>query len=296
VRRSSKIAVVAASLLTAAFAALGVTGCSAGGPGSQRPSVAACTEYGFQAIEHHVTVVRPPAPCRGLNRTDLNQAVALAVSRAAGGTRAERRRRAAEVAPYLADLVSGPAPVSTPAPGPAWSGSSGPATVAHGGNDLTLDIAALIAWLCAAGSGGYVLGGWLLHGGTARLRRREVPAAADAGSPPAVVLGHFGFAVTGLLLWVIYLIAGWAPLAWASVLVLLPVAGLGMALVAVGLPGLGRGVRSPAARPALGTGPGAQYIGPSKARLSPLIIAGHGVLAALTILLVLLAALGTASI
>jgi manganese efflux pump family protein len=197
------------------------------------------------------------------------------------------------VAPYLAHLVSAPPAASPPAPGPTWSGSS-PATVAHSRKDLGLDIAALIAWLTAAGSGAYVLAGWMLHGGAARLRRRAVPAAADTGSPPAVVLGHFGLAVTGLILWVIYLIAGWAPLAWAAVLVLLPVAGLGMGLVVVGLPGLGR-ARSPALDSGPGGGPGARYAGRAKTRLSPLVIAGHGALAALTILLVLLAALGTAS-
>jgi hypothetical protein len=295
VRRTSKIAAVASGLLTAALATLGVVGCAASGSGSPGPSVAACAEYGFQAIEHHVTVIRTPAPCRGLSQTDLNQAVAVAISQSVRGTRAERRRRAAEVAPYLAHLISAPPAASTPPPGPAWPGSSGPAAVARRGNNLALDIAALIAWLTAAGSGAYVLGGWMSHGGAERLRRRVAPAAADTGSPPAVVLGHFGLAVTGLILWVIYLIAGWAPLAWAAVLVLLPVAGLGLALVVVGLPGLGRGARSPAAGPALGAGPGAQYAGRAKTGLSPLVIAGHGALAALTIILVLLAALGPAS-
>lgn len=218
----------------------------------------------------------------------------MAISQSVRGTRAERRRRAAEVAPYLAHLVSAPPAASPPPPGPGWSGSSSPATVTHSRKDLGLDIAALIAWLTAAGSGAYVLAGWMLRGGAARLRRRAVPPAADTGSPPAVVLGHFGLAVTGLILWVIYLIAGWAALAWAAVLVLLPVAGLGLALVVVGLPGLGRG-RSPAADSGPGGGPGARYAGRAKTRLSPLVIAGHGALAALTILLVLLAALGTAS-
>jgi manganese efflux pump family protein len=280
VRRTSKIAAVAAGLLTGAFAAWGGAGCSASAPGPQQPSVAACAEYGFQAIQHHVTVTRTPAPCRGLSREDINQAVALAIAETAGGTRVERRRRAAEVAPYLAHLISAPPAASAPAPGATWPGSSAPATVARRGNDRGLDLAALIAWLTAAGSGAYVLSGWLRHGGAARLRRRVAPAAVETGSPPVVVLGHFGLAVTGLILWVIYLITGWVPLAWAAVLVLLPVAGLGMALVVVGLPGLRR-ARAPAGR--------------AKTRLSPLVIAGHGVLAALTILLVLLAALGAAS-
>lgn len=95
-----------------------------------------------------------------------------------------------------------------------------------------MSVAALIAWLVTASSGAYVLGSWVAHGGT--FQRRAGSAAA--GSPPAVVFGHFGLALSGLAVWVAYLIAGWAPLAWAAVVVLVPVAGLGIATLAVGLP------------------------------------------------------------
>jgi hypothetical protein len=40
----------------------------------------------------------------------------------------------------------------------------------------------------------------------------------------------------GLAFWILYFITGWAGLAWAAVILLLPVAGLGMAVVTLGLP------------------------------------------------------------
>jgi hypothetical protein len=96
-----------------------------------------------------------------------------------------------------------------------------------------MSLAALIAWLVAAGSGGYVLGSWIARGGT--LRRRA--PGTGTGSPPAMLFGHFGLALSGLVIWVAYLVTGWAALAWVAVAVLLPVAGLGMATLVTGLPG-----------------------------------------------------------
>jgi hypothetical protein len=54
-----------------------------------------------------------------------------------------------------------------------------------------------------------------------------------------VIAGHFGLALGGLVIWAAYLVAGWAALAWTAVGVLLPVAGLGVATVSIGLPGRG---------------------------------------------------------
>jgi hypothetical protein len=122
-----------------------------------------------------------------------------------------------------------------------------------------------------------------------------------------VLIGHFGLALGGLLLWLIYLLTGWSVLAWAAAGVLLPVAGLGMATLVVGLPG-----RSPApadrrapvlAGRALAPGPGGaqaddagrQQPRAATGRLPALAVAGHGLLAITTMLLVILAALGTAA-
>jgi hypothetical protein len=297
-------------------------------------SVTACTEYGVWAIEHRVTVTRIPAPCQGLSHQDVNQAVAVAVSQAVASKgparRAIRRRRASEAGHFLADLVTAPPLAPSPAPaGPAWQPSaSSQAPVAQSGRDLALDVAALVAWLITAGSGAFVLARWLAQGGRLRLRGGAVPTAdtglpprlarltepnaatastsvptlvrtepdestASTSVPPPVIVGHAGLGMAGLAFWILYLITGWAALAWTAVLVLLPVAGLGMAVLIVGLPG--RDARR-AAVPVPDGGSGAdQAAGASRTRLAPFLIAGHGVLAACTMLVVLLAALGTAA-
>lgn len=127
-----------------------------------------------------------------------------------------------------------------------------------------------------------------------------------------MIAGHFGLALGGLVIWAAYLIAGWAALAWTAVGVLLPVAGLGMATVSIGLPGrapASPAVGGPASKRPLSTGTGAigtAVVGradvgtPAKvsrqASLSALVIVAHGLLAISTMALVLLAALGTAAL
>jgi hypothetical protein len=168
-----------------------------------------------------------------------------------------------------------------------------------------------------------------------------------------VIFGHFGLALSGLVIWGVYLVTGWAALAWTAVRVLLPKAGLGMATLSIGLPEyrtsavMGRNATAAAdpstavvagsddsAAGADDTGAdgtirvdaglgGAQAIRigagsaqaisrgrdtsqpatvgartPTvsvRARPSPLVVAGHGLLAVTTMLLVLLAALGAAA-
>lgn len=85
--------------------------------------------------------------------------------------------------------------------------------------------------------------------------------------------------------WVIYLIAGWTPLAWTAAGLLLPIAGLGLAIATLGLPGQSGAVDIPARARTAAT--------PSRGRLPVPLIAGHGLLAAATVLLIVLAAIGT---
>jgi hypothetical protein len=124
------------------------------------------------------------------------------------------------------------------------------------------------------------------------------------------------------VIWIIYLVVGWAALAWTAVGLLLPVAGLGMAVLSIGLPGLPRlpglpdrpvpAVAGSATTGATATGAtrgaaavtggtaadssaatgGSGPVRSGKRRLSPLFVAGHGAFAVTTMLLVLLAALG----
>jgi hypothetical protein len=64
------------------------------------------------------------------------------------------------------------------------------------------------------------------------------PARGASASSPATrfpaPVGHFLLAAAGLVVWIVYLIAGKTPLAWAAFMVLLPVALLGFTMFAVG--------------------------------------------------------------
>jgi hypothetical protein len=317
VRLGIKTAALAGGMLIAVFAA----GCGASSGSTLQGTVQSCAAYGVHAIEHHITVTWKPAPCQGLSKAEVNQAVAMAVVRVTrDAPKAIRRKRAAEAAPYLDYLVSTLPPVASSLP----AGTRSSAT--SSGRDFPMGLAALIAWLVAAGSGAYVLGSWIARGGTLQRRAR----GAGTGSPPALLFGHFGLALSGLVIWVAYLVTGWAALAWVAVAVLLPVAGLGMATLVTGLPGrrattprghggeVGFGAGDIAAGDATATGIHPASVGTSgstrtamigagsagtggtgtvsvRARLSPLVVAAHGALAVTTMILVLLAALGGAA-
>jgi hypothetical protein len=313
-----KLGIRTAALVGGIFIALFAAGCGAPSGGAPKHTVQGCAAYGLHAIEHHITVTWEPAPCRGLSKAQVNQAVAIAVVRAAGDARkAIRRKREGEAAPYLDYLVSALPPVASAVP------TGNRSSAASRGRDLPMGIAALIAWLVAAGSGAYVLGSWVARGGTLQRRAR----GAGTGSPPALLFGHFGLALCGLALWVAYLVTDWAPLAWAAVAVLLPVAGLGMATLVTGLPGrrattsqghsggtgagggdiaagdaasiqlAGAGTSGSTRTATIGasTGTGGTGTVPVRARLAPLVVAAHGALAVTTMILVLLAALGGAA-
>ncbi|MGH3409515.1 MAG: hypothetical protein ACRDRJ_44530, partial [Streptosporangiaceae bacterium] len=88
---------------------------------------------------------------------------------------------------------------------------------------------ALLAWLATAASGGLILARWLLAGGSPR--RKSASAA-----PCALTLSHVGGGMLGLLLWVAFTATGWAALAWISFGLLVPVTGLGMSVLLLGLP------------------------------------------------------------
>jgi manganese efflux pump family protein len=270
-----KLGIRIAALAGGMLVALSAAGCGGSPGGSFHATVQSCAAYGLHAIEHHITVARTPGQCQGLSKAEVNQAVALAVDRSIGvAPKAVRRKRAGEAAPYLEHLVSTLPPAAS---SPATARSS----AASSARDLPMSVAALIAWLLAAGSGAYVLGSWIAHGGTLRRHARGISTGISTGSP-AVVFGHFGLALSGLVIWVAYLATGWAALAWVGVGVLLPVAGLGMATLIVALPGRRAAVNSGGAVPA-------------RTRLSPLVVALHGAFAVTTIILVLLAALGGAA-
>ena len=100
---------------------------------------------------------------------------------------------------------------------------------------------------------------------------------------PPLILSHFLLAAGGLVLWVIYLVADADALAWIAFAVLLVVAVLGFTMFAVWL-------RRRRAMPALAAG--AAVDTPAEQHFPVAIVALHGLLAATTLVLVLLTAAG----
>ena len=183
--------------------------------------------YGAQLIRQHRTATTEPAACRGLNQAQAERAVGQAIRLAVGSRHKAVARRLAVVAgARLAYLitVARPAALAGRAAGPARPRP--PAARPGTGRDTAAAIAALVSWLLTAGTGGYLLARWISHGGARRPRSRS------AGLPPAVLYGHFGLAVTGLLIWAAFVVTAVAALAWTAAGLLMPVAGLGFATLA----------------------------------------------------------------
>ena len=124
-------------------------------------------------------------------------------------------------------------------------------------------IAALVTWLVTALGGFVLLATWISRGGH---RGSETRLA------PGLVFGHFGLAVAGLVLWIIYLVAGSGALAWIAFVVLLPVALLGFTMFARWL--------------------SSRRTAAVESHFSLPLVLGHGLFAATTLVLVLLTALG----
>lgn len=234
-----------------------------------------CAAFAVDAIKGHVPVGQEtrdgglPAACRGLGPDGLGQAVRIAVGRFTSHADKARRRHLAGLARAQLGYLIGAAQREAAAraaarpSGPSRRGAgpgSGPATP---GWHLPVGVAALGAWLLTAGSGAVLVG--------KRLARRR--GRVLSGRLPGVLVSHFGLAVGGLAVWTSYLLSGWTPLAWAGLGILLPVAGLGMATLILTIPDPG-------------SGPGPL----TRGKAPVLVIAGHGALATLTMLLALLAA------
>lgn len=137
-----------------------------------------------------------------------------------------------------------------------------------------MGIAALITWLLTAVGGFVLLGTWIAKGG---LR-----APRSSHFPPAVILGHFALAAVGLVLWIIYLIAGGKGLAVTALIVLVPVALLGFVMLFRWLP------TYRAARAAPVGGPGTTEAVPAERHFPVPVVIVHGLLAVTTVVLVLL--------
>jgi hypothetical protein len=283
-------ALIAGGLL-AALTAIVVSGCAAGtGDPASAPaaksaasspagSTAGCTTDAYRSIRARQRLASVPAACRALTPSQRNEAVGLAIRMASGtGSKSEWRRQARAAAAYVSALITGPAPTVPPTtvPAPSVGGVAVPAASRLGFSESATEVAALLAWLATAGSGGWILIRWRRAGG--RLARPR--GAADTAAPPAVILGHVGLGLLGLALWTLFIVTGWAALAWISVALLACVAGLGMTVLFSGLP---RPRPSASQAPSSATRSGRQ---PAAA------IAAHGLFVLASLLLVLLAAVG----
>ena len=90
--------------------------------------------------------------------------------------------------------------------------------------------AALVSWLLTVSLGAFMLRTWLARGGLGRERARA------GGLPPQLIFGHATLAITGLLIWAAYLVAGTRALAWTAVGVLMLTVGLGLCTVTLWTP------------------------------------------------------------
>lgn len=129
-----------------------------------------------------------------------------------------------------------------------------------------MGIAALVTWLITALGGFFMLGTWLAKGGTRSPRTSRLPVP--------VIFGHFALAAAGLVIWIIFLIADTKALAWTAFVLMVPVALLGFLMLARWIPTY----RSASAEAV-----------PERHFPVP-VVAGHGLFAVATVVLVLLTA------
>jgi uncharacterized protein with PQ loop repeat len=99
---------------------------------------------------------------------------------------------------------------------------------------------------------------------------------------PGLILSHFALAATGLVLWIIYVFTDSDALAWIAFVILLVVAVLGWTMFAIWWRRRQRTALAQAVDP--GT--------PAEQHFPVPVVAGHGVLAVTTVVLVFLAAIG----
>ena len=138
-----------------------------------------------------------------------------------------------------------------------------------------MEWAALVTWLLTAAGGFVLLLIWVSRGG---MSQKEPGSRIR----PPLILSHFLLAAAGLVLWIVYVFSDSDALAWIAFVLLLVVALLGFSMFAIWLRRRRtRGTVEPA--------------GPAEQHFPVSVVGLHGVLAATTLVLVLLAALGVGS-
>jgi hypothetical protein len=136
-----------------------------------------------------------------------------------------------------------------------------------------MEWAALITWVLTAGGGFVLLSIWLARGGM------KAQANGNRIKPP-LIMSHFLIAATGLVLWIIYVFNDSSTLAWIAFILLLIVAALGFTMFGIWL------------RRRQASAGGSAPDTPAEQHFPVAIVGLHGLLAATTLVLVLLAAAG----
>lgn len=127
--------------------------------------------------------------------------------------------------------------------------------------------AALITWVVTAGGGFVLLATWLKNGGMQQHDRGRIR--------PALILTHFALAATGLALWIVYVANNSSTIAWIAFGLLLVVALIGFTMFGIWA--------SQRTKP---------HVVSAERRFPVAVVGLHGLLAATTLVLVLLAAAG----
>jgi hypothetical protein len=273
-------------LAAKAVAGVVLAGAAAGCASQSAPaagSVNACYEFGVAAIRHQVTVTALPPACQGLSQLEVNVALGRALHAAAAGVSGKSRQRQVigRDSAYLAHLIRG-------VRSPAQPAAATPVT--HLPSRAALGLAALIAWLVTVGLGLSMMARWITRPG----RHGTQPSH---GRGAVLNFTHFGLALTSLLAWISYLATGLVGLAWAACGLLIAAASLGMTLVFLApdrnpVPSLATAPAGPTAAAAGAVSPAGDEPPPAGHRPA-LVIAAHISAACITILLAILAAIGS---
>ncbi len=145
-----------------------------------------------------------------------------------------------------------------------------------------MGFAALITWSAAILAGLYMLTVWLIE------KDATGRDAAPSQLPVPVIVTHLLLAVTGLAVWVAYLILDRETLAWTAFGLLAVVALLGVTMFARWIPVY----REPAPPARLAQFPEGAHTVAAEGNFPVAVVLVHGLLALSTLVLVLLTALG----
>lgn len=153
-----------------------------------------------------------------------------------------------------------------------------------------MSLISLAFWIVTIFIGLFLLAIWLIE------YDPDYQRAAATRLPISVLSSHVLLAVTGLGVWITYLITDMERLAWVTVAILIAVVSFGLTM-AVRWVGVHRTHRTPAATAVV---PGSDEVGGQRAPLAvpperhfpPAVVIVHGLFATGTVLLVLLTTLG----